>query len=75
MKISKRNCYEIAKEFNNLENDYLMGIIYNNGKLEIGMILSDLLKEKQLLYKYNHFLSKPSKKMLAEHLYTMIKNL
>ena len=42
MKISKRKCYEIAKQFCDLEDDYLMGIIYNNGNIEIGMVISDL---------------------------------
>ena len=74
MKISKRKCYEIAKEFCDLENDYLMGIIYNNGELEIGMIVPDLLEGKQLLYRYDHFITKPTKKMLAEHLYRIIEN-
>lgn len=74
MKISKRKCYQIAKEFCDLENDYMMGIIYNNGNLEIGMIVPDLLEGKKVLYKYNSFLCKPSKKMLAEHLYKIIEN-
>jgi|GEM_PF-4995721 hypothetical protein len=73
-KISKRKCYEIAKEFCDLEDDYLMGIIYNNGNIEIGMVISDLLKSKKVLYRYDTFLSKPSKRMLAEHIYRIIEN-
>ena len=28
--ISKNKCYEIAKEFCDLEDDYLMGIVFSN---------------------------------------------
>lgn len=74
MKVSKRKCYEIAKEFSDLEDDYLMGIIYNNGNIEIGMVISDLLEGKKVLYRYDTFLRKPSKKMLAEHIHRIIEN-
>ena len=67
MKISKRKCYEIAKQFCDLEDNYMMGIILNDGNLEIGMIVPNLIEGKQLLYRYDHFITKPTKKMLAEH--------
>lgn len=73
-KISKKKCYEIAKEFCDLKDDYLMGIIYNSGNVEIGMVIPDLLKDKKVLYKYDTFVSKPSKRMLAEHIYKIIEN-
>lgn len=74
MKISKRKCYEIAKEFCDLKDDYLMGIIYNSGNVEIGMVIPDLLEDKKVLYKYDTFVSKPSKRMLAEYIYKIIEN-
>lgn len=73
-KISKKKCYEIAKEFCDLKDDYLMGIIYNSGKIEIGMVIPDLLEGKKVLYKYDTFVSKLSKKMLAKHIYKIIEN-
>ncbi len=74
MKISKNKCYQIAKEFCDLKDDYLMGIIYNSGNVEIGMVIPDLLEDKKVLYKYDTFVSKPSKKMLAEYIYKIIEN-
>ena len=72
MKISKRKCYEIAKQFCDLEDDYMMGIIFHDGNLEIGMIVPDLVKDKKVLYGYDTFLSKPNKKTLAEYLYRKV---
>ena len=74
MKISKNKCYQIAKQFCDLEDDYLMGIIYSSGNVEIGMVIPDLLEDKKVLYKYDTFVSKPSKRMLAEHIYKIIEN-
>lgn len=74
MKISKNKCYQIAKQFCDLEDDYLMGIIYSSGNIEIGMVIPDLLEDKKVLYKYDTFVSKPSKRMLAEHIYKIIEN-
>ena len=74
MKISKRKCYEIAKQFCDLEDNNMMGIILNDGNLEIGMIVPNLIEGKQLLYRYDHFITKPTKKMLAEHLHRIIEN-
>ena len=47
MKISKNKCYQIAKQFCDLENDYLMGIIYDNENIKIDMVIPDLLKDKK----------------------------
>lgn len=74
MKISKNKCYQIVKQFCDLEDDYLMGIIYSSGNIEIGMVIPDLLEDKKVLYKYDTFVSKPSKRMLAEHIYKIIEN-
>lgn len=74
--ITKNQCYKIAKEFCDLENDYLMGIVLNkNRDLEIKMIVPDLLsKEDLLLYEYNTFrLEQLNKKQLADYLYNRVK--
>lgn len=72
MKISKNKCYQIAKQFCDLENDYLMGIIYDNKNIKIDMVIPDLLKDKKVLYRYDTFISKPTKQMLARHLFYKI---
>lgn len=49
-----------------------MGIIYDNENIKIDMVIPDLLKNKKVLYKYNTFISKPTKQMLARHLFYKI---
>lgn len=73
--ITKNQCYKVAKEFCDLENDYLMGIILNkNRDLEIKMIVPDLLdKEDLVLYEYNTFKEQLNKSQLADYLYNRVK--
>ena len=72
--ISKNKCYEIAKEFCDLEDDYLMGIVLNKNKeLEIKTLIPD--NEDIILYEWNtyRYKSRPNKKELANLLYSRIK--
>lgn len=72
--ITKNQCYKVAKEFCDLENDYLMGIVLNkNRDLEIKMIVPDLLKEDLVLYEYNTFKEQLNKSQLADYLYNRVK--
>lgn len=77
-KITKNQCYQIAKEFCDLENDYLMGIVLNKDhQLEIKMIVSDLLDKNDIvLYEYDtfpRFKDRLNKSQLADYLYNKIQ--
>lgn len=49
--ISKNKIYQVAKEFRNLENNYMMGIIYDTYKkdIRVGLIVSDLLNGAEVV--------------------------
>lgn len=49
--ISKNKIYQVAKEFKNLENNYMMGIIYDTYKkdIRVDLIVSDLLNGAEVV--------------------------
>lgn len=56
----------------------MMGIIYDGKKLNIKMIIPDVLKEnEEILYSYNtyEYIEKLNKKDLSNHLYAKLKEI
>ena len=77
-KITKNQCYQIAKEFCDLETCYSMGIVLNENKgLEIKPIDFEYTDEieDRVLYDHDTFNNPLNKSKLAEYLYNKIKEM